>query len=128
LASAGVLATLDEYEENDVIGQGRQLSAVLEAGLVKLKETGVVKFVRGEGCVWGIELAPIGSHSAEDVAAECVKACYLGDDQGRAIHLLGALAGKVIRISPPLVMPLSEAQEYLDAMYGIFAGVKSRWA
>ena len=46
-----------------------------------------------------------------------------GDAQGRAIHLLGSLAGKVLRISPPLVMPLAEAKEYLDAMYEIFEQV-----
>ena len=55
-----------------------------------------------------------------DVAAACVLACYLGDDRGRAIHLLGPLAGKVIRVSPPLVMDLAEARDYLDAMHAIF--------
>ena len=49
------------------------------------------------------------------------KACYLGDERGRAIHLLGPLAGKVLRVSPPLTMPLDECREYLDAMYEIFA-------
>jgi len=52
-----------------------------------------------------------------------VKACYLGDDSGLAIHLLGPLAGKVIRVSPPLVMPVDEARAYLDAMYEIFKSV-----
>jgi 4-aminobutyrate aminotransferase-like enzyme len=40
--------------------------------------------------------------------------------------LLGALAGKVIRVSPPLVMPLDEARTYLHAMYNIFAEVGKR--
>lgn len=62
----------------------------------------------------------LGSHSADEVAAAAVAACYRGDAQGRAIHLLGPLAGKVLRVSPPLVMPLDEAQDYLDAMYEIF--------
>jgi 4-aminobutyrate aminotransferase-like enzyme len=74
--------------------------------------------------VWGIECAPVGSLSADAVARACVQACYLGDSQGRAIHLLGPLAGKVIRISPPLVMPPAEAAEYLEAMYGLFASVE----
>jgi 4-aminobutyrate aminotransferase-like enzyme len=126
LASAAVLATLDEFETTDVIEQGRALSKVLEAGLVRLKGTGAVKYVRGEGCVWGIECQAVGSHPAEQVANACVEACYLGDEQGRAIHLLGALAGKVIRVSPPLTMPLDEAREYLDAMHGIFTAVVAR--
>ena len=61
-------------------------------------------------------------------AQACVEACYLGDATGRAIHLLGPLAGKVIRISPPLVMPLDEARDYLDAMFHIFASVERRLA
>jgi 4-aminobutyrate aminotransferase-like enzyme len=82
--------------------------------------------VRGEGVVWGVECAAIGEHSAEAIAAACVEACYLGDAEGRAIHLLGPLAGKVLRVSPPLVMPLDEAEVYLGAMYGIFEAVGAR--
>jgi hypothetical protein len=52
-----------------------------------------------------------------------VKACYLGDKAGRAIHLLGPLASKVLRVSPPLTMSLADAREQLEAMYGIFVDV-----
>jgi 4-aminobutyrate aminotransferase/(S)-3-amino-2-methylpropionate transaminase len=62
------------------------------------------------------------------VAVACVEACYLGDAAGRAIHLLGPLAGKVIRVSPPLVMALDEAQLYLDVMYEIMAEVGRKLA
>jgi 4-aminobutyrate aminotransferase-like enzyme len=93
-----------------------------------LKETGVIKNVRGEGCVWGIECDAIGSHTPKEVANACVAACYLGDEEARAIHLLGPLAEKVIRISPPHVMPLDEAREYLQAMYDIFAALGKRLA
>jgi 4-aminobutyrate aminotransferase-like enzyme len=123
LASAAVLATLDEFETTDVLSRAKELSAVIERGLVKLAELPCVANVRGEGVVWGIECAPVGSVSAEAVARACVLACYQGDDQGRAIHLLGPLAGKVIRISPPIVMPPDEAAEYLEVMYGLFASV-----
>ncbi|MEQ8789103.1 MAG: aspartate aminotransferase family protein [Pirellulaceae bacterium] len=126
LASAAVLATLDEFESADVIGQGQRLSQVLEAGLVRLKDTGAVRHIRGEGCVWGVECQAVGETSADDVANACVEACYLGDEQGRAIHLLGPLAGKVIRVSPPLTMPPDEARDYLDAMQGRFAAVVGR--
>ena len=119
LASAAVLATLDEFETTDVLAQGQRLAVVLEQGLERLKQTGVVANVRGEGCVWGIECREVGAHSA-DVANACVKTCYVGDRNGRAVHLLGPLAGKVLRVSPPLVMPTDEARQYLDAMYGLF--------
>ncbi|MCL4203867.1 MAG: aspartate aminotransferase family protein [Pirellulaceae bacterium] len=126
LSSAAVVATLDEFETMDVLGAGQQLSGVLERGLCRLKETGLVRFVRGEGCVWGIECLPVGRYSAAHVANACVETCYVGDSQGRAIHLLGPLAGKVIRISPPLVMPLDEAQTYLDVMFERFRDLRNR--
>jgi hypothetical protein len=67
----------------------------------------------------------VGDRAAEQIARDIVTACYLGDDRGRAIHLLGPLAGIVLRIAPPLVMPLEEAEDYLDAMYGIVARIGS---
>ena len=123
LACAAVLATLDEFESTDVLEHAGQLSAVLEQGLGRLLQTPAVAHVRGEGCVWGVECQAIGQRSASDVANECVKACYHGDDQGRAIHLLGPLAGKVLRVSPPLTMALDEAEEYLDVMFHLFQRV-----
>lgn len=126
LSSAAVLATLDEFESRDVLDHAAKLSEVILRGLTRLTELDLVPHVRGEGTVWGVECACIGSHSADEVACACVEACYRGDEDGRAIHLLGPLAGKVIRVAPPLVMPLDEAELYLDAMYDIFAAVEKR--
>jgi 4-aminobutyrate aminotransferase-like enzyme len=126
LGCAAVLATLDEFEASDVLGHARELSGVIEQGLRRLAELKLVAHVRGEGTVWGIECAGVGKHAADAVASACVEACYLGDEQGRAIHLLGPLAGKVIRVSPPLTMPLADAREYFDVMHGIFAKVEKR--
>jgi 4-aminobutyrate aminotransferase-like enzyme len=123
LASAAVLATLDEYQHTPVLEHARQLSQVLETGLRRLTELPVVAHIRGEGVVWGIECSGVRELSAADVANACVAACYRGDDAGAAIHLLGPLAGKVIRVSPPLILPLDEAKTYLDVMYEIVAGV-----
>ncbi len=123
LACAAVLATLDEFESTDVLEHARRLSKVIEEGLLRLTELDVVARVRGEGVVWGVECAGVVGRSADEVACACVEACYKGDAKRRAIHLLGPLAGKVLRISPPLVTPLDEAQQYLDAMYDIFADV-----
>lgn len=120
LSAAAVVATLDEFESTDVLGHAAKLAEVLERGLLRLVESGAVAHIRGEGLVWGIECQAIGNRSAADVANACVEACYLGDEQGRAVHLLGPLAGKVIRISPPLVLPIEEAESYLDAMCTCF--------
>jgi 4-aminobutyrate aminotransferase-like enzyme len=126
LASAAVLATLDEYETTDVLDHAKELSKTIERGLLRLTELTCIAHIRGEGVVWGIECAAIGKTSAEEVAKALVETCYLGDDKGRAIHLLGPLAGKVIRVSPPLVMPIAEAEEYLNVMFRLFAKVQER--
>jgi 4-aminobutyrate aminotransferase-like enzyme len=128
LGCAAVLATLDEFETTDVLDHARRLSEVIETGLCRLTELEIVAHVRGEGLVWGVECAALEDHSAEAIAVACVEACYLGDASGRAIHLLGPLAGKVLRVSPPLVMPLDEARDYLEAMFHIFSSVERRLA
>src|SRR5262249_53099886 len=60
LSSAAVLATLDEYESTDVLERAKQLSRVIERGLLKLTELPAVAHVRGEGVVWGVECAAVG--------------------------------------------------------------------
>lgn len=123
LCCAAVLATLDVFEKTDVLGHARKVSKVIEAGLLRLKELPWIKHVRGEdgGMVWGIETAEHGGRSARDVAMACVLAAYRGDEQGRAVHLLGPLAGKVIRASPPLVITEAEAADSVDALHRCFA-------
>ncbi|MEQ1827434.1 MAG: aspartate aminotransferase family protein [Pirellula sp.] len=123
ISAAAVLATLDEFENEDILDQGKKLSSHIEAGLMRLSDCPIVAHVRGEGCVWGIEFNPFGNCTAEEVANRCVEACYLGTEDGKAIHLLGPLAGKVIRISPPLTMSVPHAEIYLNAMCDIFAKV-----
>lgn len=120
-ACAAVIATLDLFESSNVLEHAGQLSQVIEEGLLRLTELDAVAAVRGEGVVWGIECAAVGELSAAEVANRCVQACYLGDSQGRAIHLLGPLSGKVIRVSPPLTTPLADCRQHLAAMYDLFA-------
>jgi 4-aminobutyrate aminotransferase-like enzyme len=123
LAAAAVLATLDEFESTDVLQRGAALAVVLQEGLERIARLPAVAHLRGEGLVWGIEFAATGTRSASEVARAAVAACYLGDDRSRAIHLLGPLAGTVVRIAPPLIMPPDEAREYLDAMNAILARI-----
>jgi 4-aminobutyrate aminotransferase-like enzyme len=123
LGCAAVLATLDEFEQTNVLAHGRQLSQVFEQGLQRLTETAAVAAIRGEGNVWGIQCAALPGRTSNEVACQIVRDCYDGDAEGRAIHLLGPLSGDVIRVAPPLVMPLDEAQEYLDAMFAIVDGI-----
>ncbi len=123
LGCAAVLATLDEFEQTDVLEQGRRLSLAIEENLVKLNELPAIHAVRGEGTVWGIECVAVGDMTAEQVAHEIVRLCYLGDAEGRGVHLLGPLAGKVIRVAPPLTMPVAELNEYFEVVHLITARV-----
>jgi 4-aminobutyrate aminotransferase-like enzyme len=120
LSCAAVLATLDEFESTDILKHTSQLTPIFLQGLRRLKSTGLVNHVRGEGLVFGFECAAVGKLTAAEVASKIVEACYLGrDNQG--IHLLGALAGKVIRVSPPLTITRDEVTHSLELLYQIVA-------
>ena len=116
IACASVIATLDEFERLDVINHAAEIGKKILAGLVRLKESGLIAQVRGEGMVFGIECAPAGNLPADEVANAIVKACYLGEPGGDGIHLLGPLAGKVIRISLQLTMTHEETDASLELL------------
>jgi 4-aminobutyrate aminotransferase-like enzyme len=118
LCCAAVLATLDEFAARDVLGPCRRASAVVEEGLVRLKDLPFIAHVRGErgGMVWGVETCDHAGRTAAEWANAVVLACYRGDG-GDGIHLLGPLAKKVIRIAPPLVLKEDEARQAMALMY-----------
>jgi 4-aminobutyrate aminotransferase-like enzyme len=119
LCCAAVLATLDEFEGRDVLGESRKASSVIERGLLRLKQLPFIAHVRGEqgGMVWGVETQDHGSQTAAEWANTIVLACYQGrGGSGDGIHLLGPLAKKVVRIAPPLTISTDEATAALDLM------------
>ncbi|MFO1092456.1 MAG: aminotransferase class III-fold pyridoxal phosphate-dependent enzyme, partial [Planctomycetaceae bacterium] len=127
LGCAAVLATLDEFADGKVLEQTAKLNRLFEAGLLRLKETGLIAKVRGEGMVFGIECAARGERTPNEVANEVVKACYVGKGgKGDGIHLLGALAGKVIRVAPPMTMTETEARQSLDLMLDVVSALAKR--
>jgi 4-aminobutyrate aminotransferase-like enzyme len=122
LCCAAVLATLDEFEGRDVLGESRKASAVIEQGLLCLKQLPFIAHVRGErgGMVWGVETRDHGGRTAADWSNAIVLACYRGDGgSGDGIHLLGPLAKKVIRIAPPLTITTDEARSASDLMVAL---------
>jgi 4-aminobutyrate aminotransferase-like enzyme len=118
LCCAAVLATLDEFAARDVLGTCRRSSAIIEAGLVRLKELAFVAHVRGEkgGMVWGVEMCDQAGRIAAEWANDAVLTCYRGSG-GDGIHLLGPLARKVLRIAPPLVITEQEARDAMELMW-----------
>jgi 4-aminobutyrate aminotransferase-like enzyme len=120
MASAAVLTTLEEYASSDVLARSRRASAIIEEGLVRLKQLPFIAHVRGEkgGMVWGVETRDHAGRSAADWANALVLACYLGENGSgpEGIHLLGPLAKKVVRIAPPLVITEEQSRSALDLM------------
>ena len=128
LASAAVVATLDEFENEDVLGHAVQLNGLFTQSLLALKQTGVIAKVRGEGLVFGLECAGIGGRTPQETAIELVRTCYLGRAGGDGIHFLGPLAGKVLRVSPPMTMTVPEAESSLALLHELVAGMATRCA
>lgn len=119
LCCAAVLATLDEFAARDVLAGMRESSAIIEHGLVALKELPCVANVRGErgGMVWGVELRDHAGRTANEWANALVLACYEGDGPAAdGVHLLGPLAKKVVRVAPPLTITAEEATASIDLM------------
>ncbi len=125
LCCAAVLSTLDEFAATDVLAATRKSSAIIEAGLLKLKELPFVANVRGEkgGMVWGVEMRDYAGKTAADWANAVVLACYRSDG-GDGIHLLGPLAKKVIRIAPPLTITEAEAKSAMELMNRLVAALR----
>lgn len=124
LCCAAVLATLDEFAHHDVLQSARRASAIIERGLVRLKELPFVAHVRGEkgGMVWGVETRDHGPFTAPEWANALVLACYQGEGN-LGIHLLGPLSKKVVRIAPPLVITEQEAQQAMELMYRLLTAM-----
>src|SRR5262249_50741199 len=104
----------------------RALTPVFFEGLNRLKATGLVAKVRGEGLVFGIECADCGERTSKQVAVEVVKAAYLGNEAGDGVHLLGPLAGNVVGISPPNVIAEAQARDSLALLHEIVERLAER--
>jgi 4-aminobutyrate aminotransferase-like enzyme len=130
ICCAAVLATLDEFAASDVLGPCRRASAIIEKGLIELKELPFISAVRGEkgGMVWGVEFGDYGGRSAADWANAFVLACYRGAAGGDGIHLLGPLAKKVVRMAPPLVIGEAEAREAMALLHRLAAPLAAETA
>ena len=120
LNAAAVLATLEEFKCGNVIGDMHKSSRIIESGLNKLRSIPFVAHVRGEkdGMVWGIEMCDYAGKTGPEWANALVGAAYKGVNN-EGLHILGPLARKVLRVSPPLVITEAEAQQGMDLLHQI---------
>ncbi len=104
-ACAAVCATLDVFAEEKIVRQARKAGKKLKRLLDTLaREFGFITAVRGEGMVYGVEIRD------DETARQCVLEAYRATKR-RGVHFLGPLAGKVLRVSPPLTITDGELEE-----------------
>jgi 4-aminobutyrate aminotransferase-like enzyme len=116
-ACAAICATFDIFKSEGIVDNCRKMAKVMRRGLNTLKgRFPFIKAVRGEGLVYGVELAD------DATANRCVLEAYLGTNAKNGVHFLGPLAGKVLRVSPPLVV----TQKELESAFGILEKAWSR--
>ena len=109
-ACAAMCATFDVFKQERVVDNCRKMAKVMVKGLDALeKRFPFVTDVRGEGLVYGLEIRD------DDTANRCVLEAYHG--AGRlGVHFLGPLAGKVLRVSPPLTVTREELETAFDVI------------
>lgn len=118
-ACAAVCAALDVFEAENIVEHGRKMAKDVGKRLCALPEKyPFVKAVRGEGLVYGIEMTD------DETAQRAVLEAYRGateDGAGAGVHFLGPLAGKVLRVSPPLVITPEEIAQAFDILHAAWA-------
>jgi 4-aminobutyrate aminotransferase-like enzyme len=118
-ACAAVCATLDIFEQEKIVENCTKAAAILRKGLAHLRdEFDFITDVRGEGLVYGVEMEDA------EAANRCVLEAYHGTEKG-GVHFLGPLAGKVLRVSPPLIISESEINVALGVLRGAWSRVGS---
>ena len=114
-ACAAVCAVLDVFREERIVKQGRQAAKKIKRQLLKLQEDfPFIADVRGEGMVYGVEMKD------DATANQCVLEAYRATTR-KGVHFLGPLAGKVLRVSPPLTITDEEIEE-------AFGLIRKGWA
>ncbi|MCX8063971.1 MAG: aspartate aminotransferase family protein [Candidatus Hydrogenedentes bacterium] len=113
-ACCAVCATMDVFEEENIIEHVREITPYFQMMLSKLKERfSFIVDVRGEGLVYGIDCV------SSEIANMCVLEAYYGVGS-EGVHFLGPLAKKVLRVSPPLII----TEEEIDRAFEI---LNSAW-
>ena len=114
---AAVCATFDIFKREKIVKNCQKMAKIMQRGLEALKgRFTFVKAVRGEGLVYGVEICD------DETANRCVLEAYYGTGK-TGVHFLGPLAGKVLRVSPPLVITREEIETAFDIIATAWARI-----
>ena len=116
-ACAAVCATFDIFKSERVVANCQRMAPIMLEGLLALRDRfAFVKDVRGEGLVYGVEIAD------PETANRCVLEAYRGSGK-TGVHFLGPLADKVLRVSPPLIIAERELTRALSIVEKAWARI-----
>jgi adenosylmethionine-8-amino-7-oxononanoate aminotransferase len=122
VAAAAALATLDELERLDVVGNVQRVGAHFQARLAEFeRKFSFVGDVRGMGLMTGIEMvSDKAKHTSltrsSDIPARVAREAY---QRGAMVRI----SGPNMILSPPLVMTLEEVDHLVDILEASFAAV-----
>ena len=108
LACAAALATLELFEQNDIMGENEKKSAYIKASLQKFSALPHVKEIRQQGMVTAIELE--GYSASERIG---LKVYEYALTQGVLLRPLG----HVIYFMPPYIISYEEIDKMIEVAY-----------
>ncbi|NOZ90588.1 MAG: adenosylmethionine--8-amino-7-oxononanoate transaminase [Epsilonproteobacteria bacterium] len=108
LACSSALATLDLFEQSDILGENRKKSAYILKRLEKFKSLSNIKEIRQTGMITAIELK--GYKPEERIG---LKVYQYGLDNGVLLRPLG----HIIYFMPPYVISYEQIDKMIDVAY-----------
>ncbi len=110
---AAALAVIDTIEHDDLLAHVREVGALWADGFADIAEgSELITGSRGVGLWHALTLADGSAKAVESVAAQ----------QG---FLINAVKPDVIRLAPPLILTVEQAQSFLDALPAILAAAQA---
>jgi 4-aminobutyrate aminotransferase-like enzyme len=122
VASAAVVAILEIYEREDLVGNSVRMGAFLKKGLKAIaRRSRYLGDVRGAGLVMGLEFVKDkrSRQPAPELIHPVIERCA---NNGLLVGSVGTY-GNVIRVAPPLVITRAEAEESLAIMEKVVMGL-----
>ncbi len=124
VAAAAALATLQEIERLDVVGNAGRVGTVMQERLRKLEHScGFVGNVRGIGLMLGIEMVADKAQRTPMPRSSDIPARVAKDAYKRG--LMVRISGPNLILSPPLVISMDEINHLCDVLEASFAAVEA---